>query len=125
MKDGIQLSICSCFDHWNSRRLYWIDDKFDGLRRKLNFSTVHPIITYPEWANNHPEYYDKLTDGDEEEVSLFKTYKELMDVEFPDHSITESAAVGDSEWLICPDCMDAWNSPGDKDGMVICPNARR
>ncbi len=96
---------------------YWIFGIIEGVEK-------FPLWTFPEWINE-PYFFDGLTDQEEREVSIFKAYKELMGVEFPDPSITELALVGDSEWLICPDCMDAWNSPGDKDGMVICPKCKK
>ncbi len=97
---------------------YWVYSFIEG-----EITTLRPRWGFSQWAED-PDYYDRLTDGEEAAVALFKTYKELMDIEFPDPSITQIATVGDSEWLICPDCMDAWNSPGDKDGMVICPKCK-
>lgn len=51
--------------------------------------------------------------------------KELIDLEFPDPSIKELAQVGDSEWLICPNCIDAWLWPNDKDALVRCPKCEK
>jgi len=41
-----------------------------------------PILTFPEWANNHWDYYDRLADGEEEAFEVFMKYKEIMDTEF-------------------------------------------
>jgi len=96
---------------------YWIY----SCKKFKNYSQAHPIITFPQWADNHPDFYDMLSDGEEKEVMIFKTYKELMDLEFPDSSISEIAQIGDDEWLICPTCLDAWQYNDDKDALVRCP----
>ncbi len=96
---------------------YWIFGIIEGFEK-------FPLWAFSEWVNE-PYFFDNLTDREEREVSVFRSYKKLMDVEFPDYSVSDLAQVGDSEWLICPDCMDAWNSPGDNDGMVICPTCKK
>lgn len=99
---------------------YWIF----SCKKFKNYSKAHPIITFPEWADNHPDFYDKLTDGEQKEVIIFKTYKELMDLEFPDSSISEAAQIGDNVWLICPLCMDAWQFSNEEDALVRCPKCK-
>jgi hypothetical protein len=84
---------------------------------------VQPIITFPEWANNHPDFYDKLSDGDKFEVALFEHYKELMDLEFPDPAVQEAPECLDG-WLICP-CLEAWQSDNTLDALVRCPKCRK
>ena len=37
-----------------------------------------PIMAFPEWANCR-YYYDRLTDGEEPEVSIFQRYKDLIE----------------------------------------------
>lgn len=41
-----------------------------------------------------------------------------------DLNISESAIEGDSNWLICPKCNDAWEAASLK-AMVICPKCDR
>lgn len=81
---------------------YWID----SYSREENSS--RNIFAYAEWVND-PYYYDSLTDADEKEVKIFKHYKSLMDLEFPDPSIPDSDKVTslDDGWLLCPFCIDA------------------
>lgn len=100
---------------------YWIY----SCKKNENYSQAYPIITFPEWTDNHPDFYDKLTDGEDREVEIFKNYKELMDLEFPDSSITEVAQIGDDEWLICPSCIDAWQCTNIKDALVKCPKCQK
>ncbi len=102
-------------DHKLSR--YWVF----SYKKGINYIKAFPRWAYPEWAEN-PDYYDKLTDGDKKEVNIFKTYKELMDLEFPDYCTIEWAQVGDQEWLICPKCINAWESRNNKNALVRCPN---
>lgn len=81
------------------------------------------IWAYPEWAND-PYYYGELVDGEEREVQIFKKYKALMDLEFPDPFIFDKATYLEDNWLLCPFCIDAWETTS-KDGMVICPMCQR
>lgn len=94
---------------------YWVF----GLQEN-GFKEIVPCIAYPEWVNEKYYYYD-LVEGEKREKSKFSKYKELMDLEFPDESITRSVQIGDDVWLICPDCLDAWESPSAIDALVICP----
>ena len=77
------------------------------------------IWAFPEWADEM-SYYDKLVDGEEEEVEIFKKYKLLMDIEFPDPEVTEKATALEDGWAMCPTCIDAWQ-PNPLDGMTVCP----
>lgn len=96
---------------------YWIF----SYNQEVDDIEASSIWAYPEWAND-PYYYDYLFDGGEKEVKTFKRYKELMYLEFPDESITHIAQIGDDEWLICPNCIDAWCSDSSQDALVKCPN---
>lgn len=90
-----------------------------------NYGEAYPILTFSEWANDHPDFYDRLTDEEEEEVEIFSTYKELMDLEFPDSSVLDIAQIGDDEWLICSLCIDAWQCSNGKDALVRCPKCQK
>jgi hypothetical protein len=94
-------------------------------KKHIDYPQRHSIITFPEWANNHPDFYDKLTDGDKKEVAIFKTYKELMDLEFPSSSISEVAHLVDDEWLICPTCIDAWQCSNIRNALIKCPKCQK
>jgi len=113
----------SYFPRWNPSPLFEVANGHLSRFWVYNFTKdgnwVKVIISYPEWAND-PYYFDQLTDGEEKEVEIFKKYKSLMDVEFPNPSIREAATVLDPTWLLCPLCIDAWESIA-KEGMVICP----
>jgi hypothetical protein len=98
---------------------YWIF----SYKKGINYIKAHAIWAYPEWASD-PDYYDKLTDGDEKEVSIFQAYKERMDLEFPNSAISSIAEIGDDKWLICPKCMEAWQTTNSKDALVKCPKCQ-
>ncbi|EFB42473.1 hypothetical protein pah_c006o003 [Parachlamydia acanthamoebae str. Hall's coccus] len=87
---------------------------------KYNAEDYDTLWAYPEWVND-PYYYDQLTNGEEEYVKNFRKYKVLMDKEFPDPSVQQTAEIGDEKWLICPKCVDAWESSTIEDAMVTCP----
>lgn len=95
---------------------YWVY----AFEMDLEAHTHRTIITFPEWAYSD-NYYDNLFDGEKNEDRIFQKYKSLMDVEFPDPMISTKAQLLDEKWLLCPLCIDAWESV-NKDGMVICPN---
>ena len=82
------------------------------------------MIAFSKWANDS-DFYEKLTDGDKKEIEIFKAYKELLDLEFPDFSITKIAQIGDAEWLICSTCIDAWENSNDRNAMVRCPKCQK
>lgn len=97
---------------------YWSYGFYPGSTE----SETHVIFGYEEWVND-PYHYDKLTDGEEVEVAIFRRYKELMDLEFPDPSLSKVATNLGDGWLMCPDCDEAWET-SSSDGMVRCPKCR-
>lgn len=80
------------------------------------------IITFDEWADD-PSFYERLVDGEDEARGTFRRRKELMDLEFPSPSVSDSAENVEDDWLLCPKCDDAWESK-TKLGMVKCPKCR-
>jgi len=96
---------------------YWIFGFYEGFEK-------YPVWVFPEWLNE-PLFESYLTHYGESEGEIFKNYKELMDLEFPDKSVSLDAQIGDTDWLICPNCIDAWESPNDKDAMVRCPKCEK
>lgn len=94
--------------------IYWVFNFFMDSNPQYS----QTIWAFPEWANDE-YYYDQLTDGKEEQVKIFKGYKELMDLEFPDTDCPYKAEIIDDKWLLCPICIDAWQS-SDLSGMVRC-----
>lgn len=109
------------YPHWRPSPLF---DVVDGrLSKYWIFSIVdgHTTWAYPEWARDPYNYYDRLSDGCKNEEEIFRSYRKLMDLEFPNPSNTEQALIGDNVWLMCPKCIDAWESTSSDDGMVICP----
>lgn len=82
------------------------------------------FIGFPEWAIEE-EFYRKLEEGFIRENQIFDGYWNLINLEFPDNTISAKAQIGDEKWLICPDCLDAWESANEKDAMVICPKCKK
>lgn len=101
---------------------YWIFNIW-GVSENINKEI--PILSFPEWAKD-PYFYGELIEDNSNDPNaiIFKKYKELMDLEFPDPSISETAQIGDAEWLICPKCIDAWQSKNDRDALVKCPKCK-
>ncbi len=115
----------SSYPMWHPALLFQVSD--NRLSRYWVFSlkeSSRPFIGLREWAIEKG-FYDRLTDWKKRETDIFNKYKEEMDLEFPDKLIKTIAEIGDTKWLICPTCLDAWESPGNRDGMVRCPKCRQ
>jgi hypothetical protein len=71
---------------WNPSPLFTIVDNrlssFWHLGIYASAAGEHPmpIFAFKEWVEN-PSFYDRLTDGDNTTVAVFKKYKQLMDEE--------------------------------------------
>jgi hypothetical protein len=70
-----------------------------------------------------------MEDGEEFELSyeeLNKIADDLIERELQvdNPSIEKSATILDKTWLMCPDCIDAWESIS-KNTMVICPKCNQ
>jgi hypothetical protein len=128
-KDSTETDFCifndiSCDPMWYPERCfkiidprlsrYWIFNFWQD-RNRVNC----PILAFPEWAND--EYFHwNLVESDPNAWKIFRKYEKLMKLEFPDPAIVETAQIGDDNWLICPLCIDAWESK-TLDALVICP----
>lgn len=69
---------------WNPSPLFNITDNRLSchweIAMHIRGDEMVPVISFREWVAN-PLFYDKLTDGDDESVQLFRQYKKLMDEE--------------------------------------------
>ena len=83
-----------------------------------------PKLAFPKWIDQM-DFYSNLVDGEDMEVNIFKKYKNLMELEFPNPLVTESAQIGDDQWLMCPDCIDAWECNNSLDALVRCPMCQK
>lgn len=102
-------------DHRMSR--YWI---FNSSHHTNSINYFINEWAFPEWALDQ-FFYRRLSEWEIREEKIFAQYKVKMDLEFPDPRITETAGIGDRDWLMCPTCIDAWQWPSDLDAQVICP----
>ncbi len=60
---------------------------------------------------------------EDKDLEIFYKRKKQMDLEFPDTSIKDKASLVDSNWLMCPICIDAWESRSIL-AMVECPKCK-
>lgn len=97
---------------------YWVYCQQKGIHYEFPTST----FAFPEWAED-PDFSEKIRSRFELEVKLFSNYRALMDLELPDDSVKAIAQIADPEWLICPLCVDAWQSVST-DGMIVCSNCK-
>ncbi|MGE0198246.1 MAG: colicin immunity domain-containing protein [Simkaniaceae bacterium] len=88
------------------------------------FSSVkEDLKQYPGFFYNEKQLRDKVT---ETQKKLNKTLNEVIEEELsiPDPFLEKSATILDDQWLMCPDCVDAWES-NSKNAMVICPKCNQ
>lgn len=106
----------------NRMSRYWIF----SLENDLERDQKNILLSFPEWVND-PHFFEDLRYNDVNGINslIFKRYKQKMDLEFPDLSVTKTAGIGDDKWLICPDCIDAWENSSGLDALVECPSCRQ
>lgn len=89
--------------------------------RDLGSRNGDAVFAFSEWATNPMDYYDRLSDGDMEAVLIFRKYRGLMDLEFEDEAVQDTASVVGDGWLMCPSCRAAWQS-SVAGSLISCPN---
>ena len=77
------------------------------------------LFAFKEWVDDEM-FFEHLIDGNKNCMELFRQYKEFMDMEFPLSSVTDTADLVHDNWLMCPKCIDAWETDSVL-GMVRCP----
>ena len=92
----------------------------DAFQTELNvLEMIHDSIedgSISRWRGNYREdIYNAVSKLKKMILSILEEY-----LGQPDSDVLESAIKGDSNWLICPKCNDAWKSDSLK-AMVICP----
>jgi hypothetical protein len=66
-------------------------------------------------------FYSNLLDGASAEVILFEKYKSLLELEYRDPKIEESAILLDGAFLECPRCEHVWTEQKIDFEMCKCP----
>jgi hypothetical protein len=120
---------CYSYPMWNPSTLFEISDPrlsrcwIVAFSEDLKNKTV-PFFGFPEWVSDC-YFYDSLYESEEKELDIFNKYRKLMDLEFPDYTVSEKAQIADDHWLMCPICIDAWENSDKANGMVICPKCNK
>ena len=96
----------------------------DDFRAEVNaLEIIHDSIedgSISQWEGNYKEdIRNSISKLRKITVSILEEYMNRSD-----SSISESAIEGDSNWIICPKCNDAWESDSSK-AMVICSKCDR
>jgi hypothetical protein len=112
---------------WYPEHFFSVEDQHLSKYWIFNFyldwqKIKSPLLAFPEWANDI-DFYAGLFDDNEEAWEILKKYLKLMDLEFPNPNITETAQIGDDQWLICPLCIDAWENQ-TIDALVVCSKCK-
>ena len=111
-----------------------IDSDFLSTSEEKAFDDLNEIVgryssseqdheKYPGLYYTEKELFEKVKETQEH---LGKTLKELVveELKDPDDTVTKSASILDNTWLMCPDCIDAWEE-SSKNAMVICPKCNQ
>ena len=96
----------------------------DDFQAEVNaLEMIHDSIedgSISRWKGNYREdMHNNISKLKKMTLSILEKYLRQSD-----SNISESAIEGDSNWLICPRCNDAWESNSLK-AMVICPKCDR
>ena len=96
-----------------------------------DLNKIFSRIVIPEWAKNDL-FYERLVDGEELEVSIFKKYKKLMNEEFfsgdPNQAqyakVTEYPMELVENWVMCTSCNESWET-NNAESVISCPTCRK
>lgn len=111
------------YPRWNPSPLFEVVDnrisKYWKYKHDYNRDTQQDIVifAFEEWVNDD-YFYDSLTDGDENTVSIFNKYKDLMMLEFSD-STKDIALKLSGNWIMCPHCDEVWEV-NNLNGLLKC-----
>ncbi|KAF3362488.1 Uncharacterized protein PHSC3_000961 [Chlamydiales bacterium STE3] len=125
----LEIHPCSCFEIIDNRiSRYWTFIHHNNMEASM--------WAFPEWTNGwiyineendyvNEGFYDRLIYGGQKENKIFSKYKEAMDLEFPDNSVTKFAQIGDPNWLLCPFCHDGFENSNKIDALIKCPTCKK
>lgn len=96
----------------------------DDFQSEINtLEIIHASIedgSISRWKGDYKkDMHDAISKLKMMAISIIEEYLEKSDV-----NISETAIKGGPDWLICPNCNDAWKS-GSIKAMVICPKCGR
>ncbi len=80
-------------------------------------------VTFSELTRND-ELYERFLDREPEAQRIFNAWRRLADLEFPDPLVKETATAIEGDWLLCPFCLDAWESKSAA-ALLECPTCKR
>ena len=98
---------------------YWVLGSY--CKPRDNSIQKFTILSYPEWALNYPEFWEKFVDGDKDTRDRFYRFKELVDHEYQIKSVLIHAKVVDDGWSKCEKCENIWAAE-DSAELVNCPD---
>lgn len=105
----------------NKLSQYWENKNGMHLFNKSKLKCPE-LIAFKEWVEN-PFFEGDMIENNNDALKTFKKYKELIDVEYPDHSLPNAILISDN-WVMCDYCEESWPITS-KNGVIICPNCKR
>ena len=94
---------------------FWI---FGGAKND-NYSG---IISFPEWANEESFFQNLIEGGEASEV--WQKYREVLEMEYADSNLSNSAERLSDGWVQCFSCLNAWR-PDLRLENIKCPSCSR
>jgi hypothetical protein len=98
---------------------YWTNPaitEVDGHRTEFR--------AFKEWMSD-PMFYERLVDWHKTENAIFREYKELMDIEFPNPIKYKPVSYIEDDWCQCVACEHVWENFQTDSGMLRCPKCRQ
>ncbi len=127
-------SVCTDLASLDMHSLFCLTNELGGLLSSLEEDSSRVARLRGYWLNLETIYAvndDANVDGfsrnekeiiEESVVEIRKLISHVLEqyLQESDKAVTSIATVLDDKWLMCPDCIDAWESVS-KTAMVICP----
>ena len=119
----------------NSIDLGHLIANLDGLYRSItNVDPEWENLFFEKWIDLECVYASLVNEGNielnsKDKVILIDALGEIQNLvelaldcylQTPNPLVSKSAIMLDEMWLMCPDCIDAWES-SSQDAMIICP----
>jgi hypothetical protein len=97
---------------------YWLYG--ESILRTAETAGRPPMLSFPEWINDI-YFFENIVNSVGEAGSVWRKYREKMELEFAPPSLKRTAIVLKDNWVQCEVCAEAWQANAD-DEVAVCPS---
>lgn len=99
---------------------YWIgtNECYYPIKEKR----IPSLISFKEIVEDK-YFFENILDCKKYTCDIFRKYKKLMDIEFPDKFSPNATLISDI-WVMCNFCDESW-VVSSENGIIICPNCKK